>query len=529
MVNVIIPAAGKASRMKPITSMTSKSMIPLNGRPVISYIVDEILKNDSVGKIIIVQNNLRDIEEFIKTKYSHIIEKFVFTIQESPEGPLHAIKVGYDSLNDIESDVLVWLGDTLCLEENFIFDEDFIYVSHVDKDPSRWCLIRESDGILFDKPVTKSFTSIGTDLALIGIYFFKGSNFNNRLIEAMQENKKIDNEYQISSILELYKNIKIKITDQWYDTGELTTYYKTKAALISKSSRSFNTLKVDTELNIITKTGIDRNSINKIENEKTWYKVLNDVQKIFVPKILKSPHGILSMSWESSTSLSEIWLYESIDTENWNSILKKIINIVHEHFYDFIKITDKELDALNNMYQIKNSKRLQYLMDNHFLNHEEIEIVSNFFNESNKMLLEKPIFSNIIHGDLHLGNILFDQFIGSIIFVDPRGEFGEYVGSLGDPRYDMAKLFQSLYCDYDEILSGKYTYNQNEVKVIKTDNKEKILKYIELLLTDEYKYNIEEIKRLSIILLMTSVPFHEDNNILQKVIINHALNLIREF
>jgi hypothetical protein len=44
MISIIIPAAGLAKRMRPLSSNASKSMIPVNGKPIIAYILDEVIK-----------------------------------------------------------------------------------------------------------------------------------------------------------------------------------------------------------------------------------------------------------------------------------------------------------------------------------------------------------------------------------------------------------------------------------------------------------------------------------------------------
>ena len=67
MRTVIIPAAGLASRMKPLSKGVSKAMIPVNGRPLISYIIEHLEKSQArVSEYIVVENELGDIQEFVK-------------------------------------------------------------------------------------------------------------------------------------------------------------------------------------------------------------------------------------------------------------------------------------------------------------------------------------------------------------------------------------------------------------------------------------------------------------------------------
>ena len=46
--SVIIPAAGLATRMKPLSRGVSKAMIPVNGRPLISYVIEKIFQETKI-------------------------------------------------------------------------------------------------------------------------------------------------------------------------------------------------------------------------------------------------------------------------------------------------------------------------------------------------------------------------------------------------------------------------------------------------------------------------------------------------
>ena len=51
---------------------------------------------------------------------------------------------------------------------------------------------------------------------------------------------------------------------------------------------------------------------------------------------------------------------------------------------------------------------------------------------------------SIMHGDFCLSNILYDLRSRICKLLDPRGSFGAS-GIYGDPRYDVAKLYHSVY------------------------------------------------------------------------------------
>jgi len=72
MINVVIPAAGEATRLRPLTTNCSKAMVRIHGKPAIEYIIDSIYKNCSdIGEIVIVDGKYDDIREWAsKSIYS---------------------------------------------------------------------------------------------------------------------------------------------------------------------------------------------------------------------------------------------------------------------------------------------------------------------------------------------------------------------------------------------------------------------------------------------------------------------------
>lgn len=72
------------------------------------------------------------------------------------------------------------------------------------------------------------------------------------------------------------------------------------------------------------------------------------------------------------------------------------------------------------------------------------EMVKNFF----------PNEFNLIHGDPTFSNILIDDN-NSIFLIDPRGYFGT-TELFGDAAYDWAKLYYSIFTNYDQFNLGNF-------------------------------------------------------------------------
>ncbi len=539
-ISVIIPAAGKATRMRPLSSAVSKAMVPVNGKPIISYIIDHLYKIADPIEIVIVQNELNDIENFVSNAYPNLYKenKIRFAHQPIAEGPLQAIALGNNKLErnlllgtHTDTPVLVWLGDTICLEPGFDFSRSFLVTSPV-QDYQRWCLVDENCN-LYDKPDVPP----RTDKALIGIYYFNNSKVYQKALDKGMNHPKYKGEYQIASLLNSYVEagqfFDLEVTNEWYDCGELHTYYESKAKLLNRSARAFNKIEVDTFLGTVTKSANDSEKIEKIEMEKHWFLALPQKTSLFAPRVLNSPEGKLIMSQEPGTPLNETWLYENLRYDIWTQIIDKVMKIHNEVFLKETPLgldipIEEKIRAMQEMYVEKNLKRLL-----EYKCWPEFDLVYNFVKETGEDLVNRGcVWTPFLHGDSHLGNILFEPMQGSMKFVDPRGKFGHIVGTQGDLRYDMAKFTQDFYMDYADILAGNYKIVEEpgimpEVVLYRdTTLSMKLSNYMKQKLT-EYGYDWEQIFKLSIVLIVTCIPFHYDDPQRQKAFWLHSLERIK--
>ena len=87
---VVIPLAGKGTRLRPHTYETPKPLLRVGGRPVMSYILDD-LKELGVQEIVFITGYLREkIEAYIETEYpgfeAHYVEQ---KVQDGTAGAGH--------------------------------------------------------------------------------------------------------------------------------------------------------------------------------------------------------------------------------------------------------------------------------------------------------------------------------------------------------------------------------------------------------------------------------------------------------
>lgn len=520
MRSIIIPAAGKATRMKPLSRGVSKAMIPVNGRPLISYIINKMSEEKDIREIVIVENELGDISEFVARVYPNMDIKCV--VQAEPLGPLHAVSVGMTAVEHRNTGITVWLGDTICLDE-FDYRDSFLAVHRVE-DPHRWCMVDET-GCLYDKPLCE----VNTDKALIGIYNFMERDLFDISISVAMDRPDSRGEHQIAELINEYTSaygpLPLKNTSKWYDCGELNTFYESKARLLNSAARSFNKIEVDPFMGIVTKSSNTFAGCDKIEVEKQWFSKLNPYQALFCPRILNSEDGVLEMSLEPGTPLNEVIVYDNLRPEIWREIIRKIMKIHHDVFYTQNGMPEYSYEMCFEAYFLKAKARMAQVWENFHM--EEDGFVTDFVVNTGLELCKNPWWSECIHGDSHLGNILYEPYTGSIKFVDPKGSFGSMVGTAGDLRYDMGKLLQDFYCGYAMIVDGRYHWDEEtcEFHIDWIDGSDDLLQYLEREL-EEYGHDVNLLKKLAILLLLTAIPFHKDNERRQYAMYSRATQLI---
>src|SRR5207253_9079910 len=81
---VIIPLAGKGTRLRPHTHLTPKPMLKIAGKPVIDYVMDDLQKLGGVEQVIYITGHLKEtVETYTRTKYPW---KSVFVEQKEQRG-----------------------------------------------------------------------------------------------------------------------------------------------------------------------------------------------------------------------------------------------------------------------------------------------------------------------------------------------------------------------------------------------------------------------------------------------------------
>lgn len=235
---IIVPMAGRGSRLRPHTLTVPKPLIPIAGKPIVQRLVEDIVSvcgDKKVDEIAFIIGDFGDhVEADLKKVAENLGAKGSIYYQDNPLGTAHAIHCAADSMDD---EIVVAFADTL-FRADFTLDteaDSVIWVKQVE-DPSAFGVVQfAEDGTInnfVEKP--KEFVS---DLAIIGIYYFKdGLGLRKELKYLLDNNIMNKGEYQLtdalSSLLKQGKVFKPGTVNDWMDCGNKAVTVETNSKML---------------------------------------------------------------------------------------------------------------------------------------------------------------------------------------------------------------------------------------------------------------------------------------------------------
>lgn len=216
--------AGRGSRLRPHTLTIPKPLIPIAGKPIVQRLVEDITKvcGEPVDEIAFIIGDFGDqVEQDLVAVAESLGAKGSIYHQEEALGTAHAILCAKESL---KGNVVVAFADTL-FRADFTLDanaEGIIWVSQID-DPSAFGVVKLNDDNIITDFVEKP-TEFVSDLAIIGIYYFKnGEYLKDELQYLIDNNIKDKGEFQLTDALENMKQKGTKFAPgevkEWLDCG----------------------------------------------------------------------------------------------------------------------------------------------------------------------------------------------------------------------------------------------------------------------------------------------------------------------
>ncbi|HXJ98898.1 MAG TPA: sugar phosphate nucleotidyltransferase [Gelidibacter sp.] len=258
---IIVPMAGRGSRLRPHTLTVPKPLIPVAGQPIVHRLVKDIAKvlGQPIEEIAFILGDPAffgdDVVESLKDLAAGLGAKASIYRQDQPLGTGHAIMCAKESLS---GPAVIAYADTL-IRADFNLDpsaDAVIWVKQVDR-PEAYGVVKLNANSeimeLVEKP--KDFVS---DLAVIGIYYFKDVGVLKQELQHVLDNNIIHGgEYQINDgikgMMAKGKVFKTGVVEEWMDCGN-------KAVTVETNTRMLGFLQADGDEPMISDNIVLENS-----------------------------------------------------------------------------------------------------------------------------------------------------------------------------------------------------------------------------------------------------------------------------
>lgn len=237
---VIIPVAGAGMRLRPHTYTQPKPLMPVAGKPIICFIIDNLRKAGLYDFVFVLGYLGEKIRDFIEYTYPDLKVEFVY--QEHREGSAHAIATARETIED-EDEIFIAFGDTIfdvdlsqmlecpysCLGVKKVADPREFGVAEFGEDGK---VLR-----LVEKPrIPKS------NMAIVGLYKIKEVPALLNAIDYLMENDiRTMEEFQLTDALQLMLEQGVHFqsvpVSNWFDCGRKEVLLETNAMLLDQRDR----------------------------------------------------------------------------------------------------------------------------------------------------------------------------------------------------------------------------------------------------------------------------------------------------
>ncbi len=232
----IIPLAGRGTRLRPLTHHTPKPLLRVGGRPVLSYLLDDV-KALGIDEMVFVVGYLGDtIRDFVASEYPELNPQFV--VQEDQNGTAGAVKLAEPWADD---ELMILFSDTLFDADLSLAkrlpegDAGILWAKEVEDYQRFGVIVTREDGTM-ERIVEKPSEPVSR-LANIGVYFIRDYGL---LFEGIHQVLDRDpggaGEYYLTDAFQYMVDQGARLTTApvggWYDCGKVETVIETNRHLL---------------------------------------------------------------------------------------------------------------------------------------------------------------------------------------------------------------------------------------------------------------------------------------------------------
>lgn len=216
----IILSGGSGTRLRPLTKITSKQLLPIYNRPMIYYPLNTLIQAGIKEILIIVAPEHSGDYLNLLGSGKEFGVKFTYEIQDHPEGLAQAFIIGENFIDN--DNVTMILGDNI-FEDNFSAEiKNFkrgakVFAKKV-PDPERFGVVKFNEQMKAEKIVEKPKEFL-SDYAVTGLYVY-----DQRIVEVAKKIQRSERgELEITDVNNWYLaqgDLSVSLVDgEWLDAG----------------------------------------------------------------------------------------------------------------------------------------------------------------------------------------------------------------------------------------------------------------------------------------------------------------------
>lgn len=433
MTTGVIMAAGRGSRMGRIGDELPKCLVPLNGRAVLTSIIE--LMQRYVDEIIVVAGWHADLV-FEYVTHAHSQDKVRVITIENSRGPGDTLLA---SKPHVKGGLLYTSCDTLWDELDCIAPDGHSWVGVADQpygtEPERWCRFEldDHDTVMAIRDKT---TDPNTDRTFVytGLGYIAPDDLADFWMGLSTD--KSPGEVQVSAGLMFVSLQGRKIN--WLDVGDETAYRRA-AALHDGYDwvKAGQITYVLPEQQRVVKYATDTTMIQQRARRGARLEG-------FVPSVIRTTPHMLSMPY-----IKGVTGYELAERRG-ASVTRMVLQHWQRQIWNESGLWSMNTEALDQFYRVKTLLRVSMLDD------RCRKIAYDAVNHVNWDELYRHALGGPFHGDLNLGNVVISD--GDRVYgIDWRENFhGDSL--MGDLRYDLGKMYAGCIVHWGRARRGDFTY-----------------------------------------------------------------------
>ena len=220
----LILAGGSGRRLRPITHKTAKQLVPIANKPILHYVIEDLVGVGITDLGIVVGDTAKEIEKSVGNG-SQWNADITYIHQEEPLGLAHAVLISEPFLG--QEKFIMYLGDNMFEDSLHAVVEDFeksstnarLLLAKVDNPQAFGVAEVDEQGAI--KGLVEKPENPKSDLALVGVYLFDSTI--HRAVKAIEPSDRGELEITdaIQWMIDKENSVEHKTLEGWWiDTGK---------------------------------------------------------------------------------------------------------------------------------------------------------------------------------------------------------------------------------------------------------------------------------------------------------------------